>query len=109
VGKPSGEYTFLFSATKPNEKPDTSFTLNTGGSYPEMAYKTQQKSWADATNPVSLNTAGQAHHYFPEKATRTDGAIVFEHEDEKGSIQTSWKFDPAFPSDIIVQQTIKVT
>lgn len=109
VGKPSGEYTFLYSANKPIEKPDTSFTLNTGGSYPEKAYKTQQKSWADATNPVSLNTAGQAYHYFPEKATRkSDGAMVFEHEDEKGSIQTSWKFDPAFPSDIIVQQTIKV-
>jgi hypothetical protein len=43
VGKPSGEYTFLYSANKPSEKPDTSFTLNTGGSYPEMAYKTQQK------------------------------------------------------------------
>ena len=109
VGRPSGEYTFLYSANKPIEKPDTSFTLNTGGSYPEKAYKTQQKSWADATNPVSLNTAGQAYHYFPEKATRkSDGAMVFEHEDEKGSIQTSWKFDPAFPSDIIVQQTIKV-
>ena len=78
TGQPSGEYTLLFAAEKPSETPDTSFTTNTGSKYPEKVYKTQQKSWSESTNPVSLNKAGQAHHFFPEKgAQQATGQFVF--------------------------------
>jgi hypothetical protein len=109
TGQPSGEYTFLYAAEKPNEAPDTSFTTNTGANYPEKSYIYQQKTWSESTNPVSLNKAGQAYHFFPEKGFQQGASqLVFEHNHPLGKVKTTWKFDPLFPTDIIVTQTIAV-
>ena len=64
VGTPSGEYTFLYSAGKPDTTL-TVFKTSTGVVFPESIYKYQKKGWAEATHPVTLNTAGQPIHLFP--------------------------------------------
>src|SRR5687767_287103 len=56
VGIPSGEYTYLYTAQKPDSTL-TVFKAATGVVFPEPIYRYQKRGWAEATNPVALNTA----------------------------------------------------
>jgi hypothetical protein len=108
LGTPSGENTLLYSGDKPNPKPDTTFKTITGEDFPSPKYHYQQIQWAESTNPVSLNKAGQAIHFFPQKAEQSGkNKVVFSQETEVATIVSEWTLDPKFPSDIIVRQTIK--
>ncbi|QIP12168.1 glycerophosphoryl diester phosphodiesterase [Spirosoma aureum] len=108
LGTPSGENTLLYSADKPNPKPDTTFKTITGEDFPSPKYHYQQVQWAESTNPVSLNKAGQAIHFFPKKAEQSGkNKVVFSQETEVATIVSEWTLDPKFSSDIIVRQTIK--
>ena len=101
VGTPSGEYTFLYSAGKPDTTL-TVFKTSTGVVFPESIYKYQKKGWAEATHPVTLNTAGQPIHLFPTSASSTENGLQFSTEHEFASISSTWKIDPAFPTDVLV-------
>lgn len=104
---PSGENTLLYTTQKPSDKPDTTFTDITGQPFPGPAYHYQQSQWAESTNPVSLNKAGQAYFFFPKQATQQGkNALMFRQETAVATIQTEWSFDPAFPSDVVVKQTL---
>ncbi|TAE27131.1 MAG: hypothetical protein EAZ91_16620 [Cytophagales bacterium] len=65
---PSGEYTLLFSAEKPNADPTETFRDNTGAEFPGPKYHYQTKQWAESTNGVSLNTAGDPWRSQPDCA-----------------------------------------
>ncbi|AKD58066.1 glycoside hydrolase family protein [Spirosoma radiotolerans] len=107
LATPSGENTLLYATEKPPEKPETTFTSITGEEFPGPKYHYQQVQWAESTNPVSLNTAGQAVHFFPKEARRTgNNSLTFRQETDAATISTEWAFDPKFPSDIIVKQTV---
>ncbi|MFD2932261.1 glycoside hydrolase family protein [Spirosoma flavum] len=107
MATPSGENTLLYAAEKPSAKPDTTFKSITGEEFPGPLYHYQQGQWAESTNPVSLNTAGQAFHFFPKEARQTGkNSVSFQQETDVATINTAWTFDPNFPSDIIVKQTI---
>ncbi|MCW3106111.1 MAG: glycerophosphoryl diester phosphodiesterase, partial [Segetibacter sp.] len=104
---PSGENTLLYAADKPDTKPDTTFKTITGVTFPETNYKYQQTQWAESTNPVSLNTAGKAYYFFPKDAKQiSKNKIRFQQDTEVGSVTTEWSFDPNFPGDILVTQTL---
>lgn len=107
LANPSGEGTLLFSAEKPDGKPQTSFQKSTGGTFPEANYHYQESQWAESINPVSLNTAGTAVHFFPQKG-RQDGKghVQFETETPEGVIVTDYRLDARFPNDIQVTQTL---
>ena len=104
---PSGENTLLFSAEKPKMTPDSVFKSITGETFPGESYHYQTKQWAESTNPVSLNTAGKAFHFFAKngKQIKTN-QLSFETENEVAKITTEWSFDPKFPTDIQVKQTL---
>ncbi|GAB4034162.1 glycerophosphoryl diester phosphodiesterase [Spirosoma jeollabukense] len=107
MAAPSGENTLLYVAEKPSEKADTTFKDITGQEFPGPKYHYQQEQWAESTNPVSLNKAGQAIYFFPKEATRPAKTnVTFQQETNVATIQTDWSLDPKFPSDIIVKQTI---
>ncbi|SOD82851.1 glycoside hydrolase family protein [Spirosoma fluviale] len=104
---PSGENTLLYAAEKPSEKPDTTFTDITGQPFPSEKYHYQQKQWAESTNPVSLNKAGKSMYFFPKEAKQTSpNSLSFRQETDAATVSTVWTFDPKFPSDIIVKQTV---
>ncbi|UFH53523.1 glycerophosphoryl diester phosphodiesterase [Spirosoma sp. KNUC1025] len=103
---PSGENTLLYAAEKPADKPDTTFKSITGEEFPGPKYHYQQTQWAESTNPVSLNTAGQAIHFFPKEAKQMGNNLMFRQETDVATITTEWTIDPKFPSDIQVKQTI---
>jgi hypothetical protein len=108
--RPSGENTLLYSADKPDAKPDTTFKTITGVAFPEPSYKYQQTQWAESTNPVSLNTAGKAYQFFPKGGKQIyKNKVRFQEVTPIGAVTTEWSLDPHFPSDILVTQSLSVT
>lgn len=104
---PSGENTLIYAAEKPSDKPDTTFRDITGAVFPSDKYHYQQVQWAESTNPVSLNKAGQSFYFFPKTGKQSGkNKLDFQQETDVATIRTEWSFDPKFPSDIVVKQTI---
>lgn len=103
---PSGEYTLLYTDTKPSSEPKEVFEKITGGKFPEDAYHYQQLQWKESTTEVALNTAGKAYHFFPESESVTENGILFSKETDIAKIQSTWQLDPQFPSDIRVTLTL---
>ncbi|RRB07775.1 glycerophosphoryl diester phosphodiesterase [Larkinella rosea] len=106
LAQPSGENTLLYAAEKPSDKPERTFKDITGAEFPGHEYHYQQVQWAECTSPVSLNTAGQAIHFFPKEAQQTGKNLTFRQETDAASINTEWTLDPKFPQDVIVKQTL---
>lgn len=105
----SGEHTLLYSAEKPSEKSDSSFKTITGEAFPEAIYNRQFRQWNESTNPVSLNTAGKAYSFFPKNGIQNaNRGVSFTEQTELGTVESQWSFDPKFPSDVIVKQTLLV-
>ena len=108
VGRPSGEYTLLYSAEKPDTVPAENFKTITGDDFPDPVYKYQVSKWKQSILPVPMNTAGKAYEFYPQSAhAEGKNKLVFEQETDVASISSEWMFDPAFPSDILVTQTFK--
>ncbi|MBD2703143.1 glycerophosphoryl diester phosphodiesterase [Spirosoma sp. BT702] len=107
IGTPSGENTLLYAVEKPSDKPDTTFKSITGEEFPGPKYHYQQAQWSETTSSVSLNTAGKAIHFFP-KGVQTNGKnnVTFRQETDVATITTEWRFDPKFPSDVVVTQRL---
>ena len=106
VGTPSGEYAFLYSAGKPDDSTLTVFKTSTGVAFPEPEYRYQKKGWAEATNPVTLNTAGQPVYLFPQEARRAENQISFTSQHDLATVTATWSIDPHTPSDIVVSQVL---
>lgn len=99
---PSGEYTLLYSGTKPSAEPKETFEKITGGKFPEDNYHYQQEQWKESTTEVSLNTAGQVFHFLPGSLSVKKDELEFTGQTEVATIKANWKLDPKFPNDIQV-------
>ena len=102
VAVPSGEYTLLYSETKPSGEPKETFEKITGGKFPEENYHYQELQWKETTTEVALNTAGKAYHFFPSSMTIKKNEIEFKKETDVATVISVWKLDPDFPTDIKV-------
>lgn len=105
IAVPSGEYTLLYSEQKPDSTA-VPFKTITGVQFPEPIYKYQIGHWLRSTSPVMLNTAGEAFHFYPSNLSQDNNEVSFSHELPVGTLSSSWKLDPRYPSDIIVSQTL---
>lgn len=103
---PSGEYTLLYSETKPSTEAAETFEKINGGKFPEDAYHYQQVQWKESTTGVALNTAGQAFHFFPQSGVAKGNGLEFKSETDVASVTSQWQFDPRFPNDIQVTMTL---
>ncbi|GGN01923.1 hypothetical protein GCM10010967_40520 [Dyadobacter beijingensis] len=106
MAAPSGEYTLLYSETKPSTEAAEQFEKITGGKFPEDAYHYQQTQWKESTTGVALNTAGQAFYFFPKTGTAKDNGLEFQSETDVATVTAHWKMDPRFPNDILVTMTL---
>jgi hypothetical protein len=102
---PSGEYTLLYSKDKLDSTP-TIFKAITGVAFPEPIYKYQIDHWKKSTSPVTLNTAGEAFHFYPEDIKSGENEISFKKELSVAVITATWKFDPLYTTDILVKQSL---
>ncbi|MDR6807222.1 hypothetical protein J2Y45_004444 [Dyadobacter sp. BE34] len=103
---PSGEYTLLYSETKPSTESAETFEKITGGKFPEDAYHYQQTQWKESTTGVALNTAGQAFHFYPQTGEAKNQGLEFKSETDVATVISHWKTDPRFPNDILVTMTL---
>lgn len=104
---PSGEYTLLYTESKPSTESAENFDKITGGKFPEDAYHYQQEQWKESTTAVSLNTAGKAYHFFPSKVKIIDkNHLQFTQETEVATITADWKLDEKYGSDIQLIQKL---
>jgi hypothetical protein len=105
---PSGEYTILYSAGKPDSLPLFDQVDEHARTFPEPIYKYITKTWQDNLRPVPMNTAGTALHFFPAEARQTDPTqVTFTHGTKEARLQATWRLDPAYPNDIRV--TLQLT
>ncbi|MGG7661493.1 glycerophosphoryl diester phosphodiesterase [Dyadobacter sp. BHUBP1] len=103
---PSGEYTLLYSETRPSTESAETFEKITGGKFPEDAYHYQQTQWKESTTGVALNTAGQAFHFYPQTGEAKNQGLEFKSETDVATVTSHWKIDPRFPTDILVTMTL---
>ncbi|MPR33157.1 glycerophosphoryl diester phosphodiesterase [Salmonirosea aquatica] len=104
---PSGEYTLIYSETKPSDQAAQTFEKSTGGTFPEENYHYQQKQWQESTTAVALNTAGKAYHFFPTTEKMVDkNHLQFTSETEVATLTTDWKLDEKYPTDVVITQTL---
>jgi hypothetical protein len=99
---PSGEYTLLYSETKPSDEPKETFKTITGVKFPEDNYHYQEKQWKESITEVPLNTAGKAYHFRPTGILIKKDELEFRKETEVATVISNWKLDPHFPNDIKV-------
>ncbi len=105
---PSGEYTILYSAAKPDSLPLFGDVGEPARSFPEPIYKYITGTWHDNLKPVPMNTAGTALHFFPAEARQAGrGAVTFAHATQEAQLQATWTLDPAYAHDIRV--TLQLT
>jgi hypothetical protein len=105
LATPSGEYTLLYSKGRPDSIP-TIFKTVTGVSFPEPIFKYQIEHWKRSTSPVTLNTAGEAFHFYPAVDKAIENEIYFSKELPVATITATWKLDPVYKSDIVVTQRL---
>jgi len=106
LAAPSGEYTLLYSETKPSSEPKETFEKITGGKFPEDNYHYQEAQWKESTTEVPLNTAGKAYHFLPSAVLIKKNELEFRNETEVATVIAIWKLDPDFSSDIKVTLTL---
>ena len=105
----SGKTTLLFSSTKPPRYAIDSFKMSTGIYFPDENYKGMKKGWEEKTNPVALNTAGQAFTFLYKEATQVNkNEVIFSYQNEYAVVTATWRLDERFRGDIVVEQHLKV-
>lgn len=109
VNHPSGEHTFLYSKAQPAEKAEEKLFTVFGDDFPGKEYRYLLARWDERTRDVALNTAGEAVHFYPDKATLLGKQkISFEKETHAIKFQTVWELDPEYPQDILIHQTAEI-
>lgn len=104
---PSGELTLLFAAEKPADTAAETFRDNTGAEFPGPNYPYQREQWRQNTTAVALNTAGTAYHFLPTTAAPAgQSGVRFRHETDVATLRAEWSLDPAYPTDVLITQTI---
>ncbi len=106
LNTPSGEYTVLYSAAKPDSLPLPNEVDEHARSFPEPIYKYITSTWKNNLKPVPMNTAGKALQFFPDKAQQSGQQIVFTQETPEARVQATWQLDALHPNDILVKLEI---
>ncbi len=107
AGRPSGRYTILYSAAAPETEPLKFALPGRTDPFIEPTYIYNTRKWAEATAPVALNLAGEAHAFFPRVAERTEPTTwTFSEETAVADVRAAWRIDPLFPGDIAVTLTL---
>ncbi|MCD0486973.1 glycerophosphoryl diester phosphodiesterase [Pedobacter sp. MC2016-14] len=105
---PDGNYTLLYSAYQPDTAAVPLYRDNQKINFPEPVYRYITSHWAQVTQPVQLNTAGKAYHFYPKHGVQNSGKeLRFSEETAVASVNASWQIDPVYAQDVLVIINIK--
>lgn len=103
----SGEYTVLYSATKPDSIPLKVYDHKGHEvNIPEPQYKYILPPWKQVLLPVAMNKAGDAIRFFPENVKIENRALWFSQSSGKADITAVWQMDDRFENDVLVDLTL---
>ncbi|GEP94398.1 glycoside hydrolase family protein [Chitinophaga cymbidii] len=103
LSNPSGEYTLLYSKEKPDSTPDATYAQ-----FPGEQYHYIVPLWKEITQPVQMNTAGEAFHFYPaEVIHHQNNAVTFTRELGIATMTTAWSIDPDYPADLRVKISLR--
>lgn len=104
IQQPLGEYTVLYSAEKPVSEPNWDRIGQKSKNFPENSYNLLMNRWKQNLDDVALNTAGKAVDFFPSQAFQnSETEVSFLYNSGQADISSSWKLDPIYPTDILVE------
>lgn len=99
----SGEYTLLYSKEKPDSTP-----LKAYEQFPGKQYHYIVPLWQEITQPVQMNTAGEAFHFYPSDAvSQQNNGITFVKSLPNAEITTTWSIDPVYATDVRVKISLR--
>lgn len=100
----SGEYMFLYSPAKPDTVPAKVYD-DKGNliDIPEAQYRYILPPWKHTLLPAALNTAGEAIRFYPSAVKQHANGLQFTQEQDKAAITATWRMDPTFAGDILVE------
>ncbi|WP_315817143.1 hypothetical protein [Paraflavitalea speifideaquila] len=75
-------------------------------SFPEPQYRYTIPVWKEATQPVAMNTAGQATSFYPAAVRSGKNELCFAHESKEATITALWKMDKQYEGDILVNMSL---
>lgn len=100
----SGEYTLLYAKDKPENTPINLYDKSGKKIiFPEPQYKYIIPLWEAALQPVPMNTAGEAIHFYPASVKNSGDQLTFTAENNKAVITSRWRLDTAFNTDVLVE------
>lgn len=102
LAHPAGEYTLLYSKEKPDSTPAKIYN-----NFPDPQYKYIIPLWKEITQPVQMNTAGEAQYFYPSTAVSQNNSITFVKELPNAVITTTWSIDRVYASDVKVKITLR--
>ncbi len=104
----SGEHLLLYSSQKPDTTPVTLYQYGKKINFPESIYCYNTPVWKEVTSPVQMNQAGLGKYFYPDILEETKGGkLIFGEELPEATITSSWYFDAAYPTDIIVEMAME--
>lgn len=105
--KTSGLYTILYSSGSldsvkyPADLPKDALQFP-----PEKGYGLIDEPWLRRLHPVEMNVAGDAYHFFPDKALREKDGLRFSHDTDGFLVESDWSLHPEYQHDVMVTLTI---
>lgn len=107
VSGASGEYTILYSPTKPDSTPVTIYNeKQTPLVFPEPQYRYIIPVWNEVIQPVAMNRAGDVVSFYPTDVTRHDKALQFTQETKQATVKALWQMDAQYETDVVVHLTL---
>jgi len=103
----SGEHLLLYSTQKPDTTPVALYQNGKEITFPEPIYHYNTPVWREITSSVQMNRAGVEKYFYPDKLEHKNGKLIFHKELPEASVTSSWHFDAAYPTDIVVEMTIQ--
>ena len=104
---PSGEYTILYAQQKPDSIPAPLYDeKGKPVLFPEQQYRYIFPVWKDVTQPVAMNTAGEAIRFYPSAVKTGNNELLFTQEAKEARITAAWRMDKQFTGDVLVTMTL---
>ena len=102
--EPLGEYTILYSAEKPDERPLVEKVDERAAQFPDPMYGHIFDRWKASLSAVPLQMTGNATRFYPSHIIeKGEGWVIFSKDVGKAKLSATWSFHPVYQHDLMVE------
>lgn len=108
LNEPLGEYTILYAAEKPDQRPLLEQVDKESASFPDTMYGHIFDRWKNSISAVPLQLAGDKISFYPSNGVKNGkDRLTFSQETEKADVSAVWSFHPDYQHDVMVEMTLR--